>query len=181
MSSSRLPGFYDLPRSKRLEALSAAAGLDGETVAAPSGSAGLSGEQADHMIENVVGVYGLPLGIAVNFVVNGREVFVPMVIEEPSGVAGGSFLGPVVAGASFMARLAREGGGFQAETTAPEMIAQLQVLEVRDLAAARDALLAEKAAILAEADQVDPGLLRLGGGGPAPQGRRFPGTPVRRA
>ena len=113
MTSSRLPGFYDLPRTKRLDALSAAAGLDGETAAALSGSAGLAGEQADHMIENVVGVYGLPLGIAVNFVVNGREVFVPMVIEEPS----------VVAGASFMARLAREGGGFQAETTAPEMIA----------------------------------------------------------
>jgi len=168
MTSSRLPGFYDLPRSKRLDALSAAAGLDGETAAALSGSAGLAGEQADHMIENVIGVYGLPLGIAVNFVVNGREVFVPMVIEEPS----------VVAGASFMARLAREGGGFQAETTAPEMIAQLQVLEVRDLAAARDALLAEKAAILAEADQVDPVLLRLGGGARDLEVRLFPETPV---
>jgi len=168
MASSRLPGFYDLPRSKRLDALSAAAGLDGETAAALSGSAGLAGEQADHMIENVIGVYGLPLGIAVNFVVNGREVFVPMVIEEPS----------VVAGASFMARLAREGGGFQAETTAPEMIAQLQVLEVRDLAAARDALLAEKAAILAEADQVDPVLLRLGGGARDLEVRLFPETPV---
>ena len=168
MASSRLPGFYDLPLSKRLDALSAAAGLDGETAAALSGSAGLAGEQADHMIENVIGVYGLPLGIAVNFVVNGREVFVPMVIEEPS----------VVAGASFMARLAREGGGFQAETTAPEMIAQLQVLEVRDLAAARDALLAEKAAILAEADQVDPVLLRLGGGARDLEVRLFPETPV---
>jgi len=168
MASSRLPGFYDLPLSKRLDALSAAAGLDGETAAALSGSAGLAGEQADHMIENVVGVYGLPLGIAVNFVVNGREVFVPMVIEEPS----------VVAGASFMARLAREGGGFQAETTAPEMIAQLQVLEVRDLAAARDALLAEKAAILAEADQVDPVLLRLGGGARDLEVRLIPETPV---
>jgi hydroxymethylglutaryl-CoA reductase len=168
MTSSRVPGFYDLPRSKRLDALSAAAGLDGETAAALSGSAGLAGEQADHMIENVVGVYGLPLGIAVNFVVNGREVFVPMVIEEPS----------VVAGASFMARLARQGGGFQAETTAPEMIAQLQVLEVRDLAAARDALLAEKAAILAEADQVDPVLLQLGGGARDLEVRLFPETPV---
>ena len=154
MTSSRLPGFYDLPRHKRLEALSTAAGLDAETAAALSASAGLTGDQADHMIENVVGIYGLPLGIAVNFVVNGREVFVPMVIEEPS----------VVAGASFMARLAREGGGFLAETTAPEMIAQLQVLDVRDLEAARHALLAEKAAILAEADQVDPVLLGLGGG-----------------
>ena len=168
MTSSRLPGFYDLPRHKRLEALSTAAGLDAETAAALSASAGLTGDQADHMIENVVGIYGLPLGIAVNFVVNGREVFVPMVIEEPS----------VVAGASFMARLAREGGGFLAETTAPEMIAQLQVLDVRDLEAARHALLAEKAAILAEADQVDPVLLGLGGGARDLEVRLFPDTTV---
>jgi len=168
MTSSRLPGFYDLPRHKRLEALSTAAGLDAETAAALSASAGLTGDQADHMIENVVGIYGLPLGIAVNFVVNGREALVPMVIEEPS----------VVAGASFMARLARQGGGFSAETTAPEMIAQLQLLDVRDPEAARRALLAEKAAILAEADQVDPVLLGLGGGARDLEVRLLPETPA---
>ena len=70
-----------------------------------------------------------PLGIALNFIVNGREVLVPMVIEEPS----------VVAGASFMARLARRGGGFSASTTRPEMIGQMQVLDVADLAAAQPA------------------------------------------
>jgi hydroxymethylglutaryl-CoA reductase len=168
MTSSRIPGFYDLPRSKRLEALSMAAALDGETVAALSGSAGLTADQADHMIENVVGLFGLPLGIAVNFLVNGREMLVPMVIEEPS----------VVAGASYMARLARKGGGFQAETTAPEMIAQLQVLEVRNLEIARQKLLAEKAAILAEADQVDPVLLQLGGGARDLEVRLLPETPA---
>ena len=72
--------------------------------AAPGG--GLTLEQADKMVENVVGTYALPLGIATNFLVNGRDVLVPMVIEEPS----------VVAGASFAARLARAGGGFHAET-----------------------------------------------------------------
>ena len=77
---------------------------------------GLTG-QADQMIENVIGVFGLPLGIATNFQVNGRDVLIPMVIEEPS----------VVAGASFMAKLAREGGGFLAETE-PEMIGQIQVV-----------------------------------------------------
>ncbi len=168
MTSSRLPGFYDLPRAKRLEALAEAAALDGETAAALAGTAGLTADQADHMIENVVGLYALPLGIAVNFLVNGREVLVPMVIEEPS----------VVAGASFMARLARQGGGFEAETTAPEMIAQLQVLDVRDPEAARQALLAEKASILAEADQVDPVLLRLGGGARDLEVRLLPETPV---
>jgi hydroxymethylglutaryl-CoA reductase len=145
-----------------------AAALDGETAAALSGSAGLTADQADHMIENVVGLFGLPLGIAVNFLVNGREMLVPMVIEEPS----------VVAGASYMARLAREGGGFQAETTAPEMIAQLQVLDVRDPETARQKLLAEKAAILAEADQVDPVLLQLGGGARDLEVRLLPETPA---
>src|SRR3990172_12500347 len=165
---SRLPGFYDKSLSERAQTVAAWANLTPEQLAALDGSRGLTPEQADHMIENVVGLYGLPLGIAVNFLVNGREVLVPMVIEEPS----------VVAGASFMARLAREGGGFFAHTTAPQMIAQLQVLEVRDLAAARDALLAEKAAILAEADQVDPVLLRLGGGARDLEVRLFPETPV---
>jgi len=120
------------------------------------------------MIENVVGVFGLPLGIAVNFEVNGRDVFIPMVIEEPS----------VVAGASYMARLARQGGGFQAETTAPEMIAQMQVLDVNDLEAARRALLAEKDSILAEADRVDPVLQNLGGGARDLEVRLLPDTPV---
>ena len=75
------------------------------------------------MIENVVGTYALPMGIGLNFIINGREVLVPMAIEEPS----------VVAGASFMAKLARQGGGFTAHTTPPEMIGQMQVLDVADL------------------------------------------------
>src|SRR5512140_1475550 len=93
--------FYNLSVAERLAHLGAQAGLSDEELAALSGEGGLAVEQADHMVENVVGVYALPLGIAQNFVVNGREVLVPMVIEEPS----------VVAGASFMARLARPGGG----------------------------------------------------------------------
>ncbi len=95
---------------------------------------GLSPGQADHMIENVIGVFGLPLGIALNFVINGREVLVPMAIEEPS----------VVAGASFMARLARSGGGFTCQTTPPEMIGQMQLLDLGDPASARLAILAQK-------------------------------------
>ncbi len=152
--SSRLPGFYDRPLVDRLQSLAEAASLDDETRAALAGDAGLSPTQADHMIENAIGVFGLPLGVAVNFQVNGRDVLVPMAIEEPS----------VVAGASYMARLARQEGGFLAETTAPEMIAQMQVLDVPDIEAARLALLAHRQSILAEADQVDPVLQRLGGG-----------------
>src|SRR6266540_2775773 len=110
--TSRLPGFKDQSPAERVRALAANAGLGADQLSALDGTGGLTLEQANHMIENVVGLHALPLGVATNFLVNGREVLVPMAIEEPS----------VVAGASFMARLARAGGGFTAHLTAPEMI-----------------------------------------------------------
>lgn len=152
--SSRLPGFYNLPVAERLRQAAEAAGLDADARQALAGAQGLSPALADRMIENAVGVFGLPLGIAVNFAVNGREVLVPMAIEEPS----------VVAGASFMAKLARDAGGFQAEASQPEMIGQMQVLELTNPDAARQTLLERKADILAEANRVDPVILSLGGG-----------------
>lgn len=106
------------------------------------------------MIENAIGVFGLPLGVALNFVVNGREVLIPMAIEEPS----------VIAGVSFMARLARASGGFTATSTEPQMIAQLQVLDLADPDEARRRVLDQRAAILAEMDSVDPVITGLGGG-----------------
>ena len=108
MGTSRLAGFYDLPLAARRRRVADASALAEASLLALGGETGLTPEQADHMIENVIGVFGLPLGSPLNFLVNGREVLVPMAIEEPS----------VVAGASFMAKLARDGGGFQAETTA---------------------------------------------------------------
>ncbi len=152
MSSSRLPGFYNLGIHERRAMLSKF--VSAQDLAAMSGEAGLTVEQADHMIENVIGLHGIPLGIALNFVVNGRDVLVPMAIEEPS----------VVAGASFMARLARAGGGFIAHTTPPEMIGQMQVLEVAEPRSARMALLEQKESLLAEAAEIDPVLKDLGGG-----------------
>ena len=152
MSSSRLPGFYNLGIHERRAMLSKF--VSAQDLAAMSGEAGLTVEQADHMIENVIGLHGIPLGIALNFVVNGRDVLVPMAIEEPS----------VVAGASFMARLARAGGGFIAHTTPPEMIGQMQVLEVAEPRTARMALLEQKESLLAEAAEIDPVLKDLGGG-----------------
>jgi hydroxymethylglutaryl-CoA reductase len=118
------------------------------------GSQGLSPERADHMIENVVGIHSLPLGIALNFMVNDRDVLVPMVIEEPS----------VVAGASFMAKLARGGGGFIAESTAPEMIAQIQLLDLDDINSAVDVIVRNEAMLLDQASNVDPVLQKFGGG-----------------
>jgi len=153
-TGSRLPGFYNLSLAERQAVLTHLGILTEDELAALAGSAGLSPEQADHMIENVVGLHSLPLGIALNFLVNGREVLVPMVIEEPS----------VVAGASFMAKLARLGGGFHAQADPPEMIGQMQVLDVSDLPAARLALLEQRDRLLAEATGIDPILQRLGGG-----------------
>ena len=146
--------FYNLPIAERLKRLAQESALTDDDLAALSGAQGPTPEQADHMIENVVGTYSLPLGIAQNFIVNGREVLVPMVIEEPS----------VVAGASFMARLARSAGGFRAQAMPPEMIGQMQVLDAPNLEAARAALLSHKDELLARAAEIDPVLQRLGGG-----------------
>jgi len=154
MTTSRIPGFYNLPLAERLEKLAEASGLDRQDLAALQTANGLKDEQADHMIENAVGSFGMPLGIGLNFIVNGREVLVPMAIEEPS----------VVAGASFMAKLARAGGGFTASMSAPEMIGQMQVLDVGDLMTASLRLYEHKAELLAEADAVDPLLKKFGGG-----------------
>jgi hydroxymethylglutaryl-CoA reductase len=166
--SSRIPGLYDLPLADRLSRVSAAAGIEPAALAGLAPQGGLSAENAERMIENVVGVYALPLGVAANFIVNGREVLVPMAIEEPS----------VVAGASFMARLAREGGGFTAETSEPEMIGQIQVLEVPDPAAAHQRLLASQEEILAEANRADPVIAGLGGGARALEIRIVDSTAV---
>lgn len=165
---SRIPGFYNLSLEERLEKLAQAAGLASEELSVFEGEAGLSNQQADHMIENVVGRHALPLGIALNFIVNGREVLVPMAVEEPS----------VVAGASFMAKLARAGGGFYAHTSSPEMIGQIQVLDVPDLPSARVALLGEKSSLLAEAAEVDPVLKALGGGPRDIEVHIFEGSPI---
>jgi hydroxymethylglutaryl-CoA reductase len=152
--TSRIPGFYNLSLEARRTALTCEGLLNPEDLAALMGDPGLLPAQADKMVENVVGTFALPLGIALNFVVNGREVLIPMAVEEPS----------VVAGASFMARLARAGGGFTAHVSASEMIGQMQVLAIADLPSARLTLLEKKAALLAEAAEIDPVLKKLGGG-----------------
>ena len=152
-TSSRLPGFYNKSLTDRLQALSEQGGLTSEELSILS-TAGINLDGADHMIENVVGVYGLPFGIATNVRVNNKEVLVPMVIEEPS----------VVAGASLAARLARETGGYVASSDEPVMIAQMQILDLANPHAARLALLAQKARILEFAATTDPVIIKLGGG-----------------
>ena len=153
-TTSRLPGFYNLTLEERRSKLASDGILTPDALAALTGEGGISVDQAQHMIENVIGLYALPLGLALNFVINGREVLIPMVVEEPS----------IVAGASFMAKLARAGGGFITSTSPPEMIGQIQILESANPAAARLAILEEKDLLLAEAAEIDPILQDLGGG-----------------
>jgi len=151
--SSRLPGFYKLSLEDRAAVVAELAGLTASEKATLMGK-GLSPAQADQMIENAVGIHALPLGIAVNFLINGQDYLVPMAIEEPS----------VVAGASFAARLVRDGGGFTTNSDEPVMIGQIQVLDVADPQAARSELLAQKNRLLQLADQTDPLIVSLGGG-----------------
>jgi hydroxymethylglutaryl-CoA reductase len=160
--------FYSLSLQERLERLQRETGLSDEDLAALSGENGLSVEEADHMIENVVGTFSLPIGIARHFIINGRPVPVPMVVEEPS----------IVAGASFMAKLAQPTGGFVAQASAPEMIGQIQVLDLADPDAAREQLLSHKQALLDEAEKVDPVLMRLGGGPKDLAVRLIPESPI---
>ncbi len=149
--SSRLSGFYQKSVAERAAIVSAWADLSDQEQALLVD--GLTVGQADKMIENVIGRYSLPLGIGVNFLINGRDYLIPMVVEEPS----------VVAAVSFAAKLARSGGGFQTGSTLPIMVAQIQLLDVIDHQAATAAILAEKVALLVLAN-TSPSITARGGG-----------------
>jgi hydroxymethylglutaryl-CoA reductase len=151
---SRLPNFRALTPAQRLAHLATACALSPEDVALLETPGALSVARADGMVENVIGTFEMPFGVAGNFQVNGRDVLVPMVVEEPS----------VIAAATFMAKLARECGGFQTSSSGPVMRAQVQVLGTRDPHGARHALLARKAEILEVANSRDKILIGLGGG-----------------
>lgn len=146
--------FYNLSPLDRLEVVARETQLNPAEITALSNINGLDLDQADHMIENVVGLQALPVGMARNFIINGKEVSVPMMVEEPS----------VVAGASFMAKLAQAGGGFIAEADDPVMIGQMQVLDLKDEQSARAAIEAHRQELAEAARTVDPTLEKLGGG-----------------
>lgn len=170
-TGSRLPGFHERSVEERQRWIAEVAGLDAAELDALRTEAPLPLETAARMTENTIGVHALPLGVALNFVVNGREVLVPMVTEEPS----------VIAAASNAARLARAGGGFVASSDPPCMIAQVQLLDVPDPEAACTRLRGAEARILARVDEIEPGMARRGGGArgiearvvQAPLGRTF--------
>jgi hydroxymethylglutaryl-CoA reductase len=152
--TSRIPGFYKRTLAERAAIVAQWAKLSPEEQSVLLGFSGLNAPQADHMIENAIGVYGLPLGIATNFLVNGQDYLVPMVIEEPS----------VVAAVSNAARLFREGGGFVTSSDEPVMIGQIQVLDLPDIYVAAGAVMAQRAMLLAEANKVGGNIVKHGGG-----------------
>ncbi|RII40546.1 hydroxymethylglutaryl-CoA reductase, degradative [Pseudooceanicola sediminis] len=153
-TNSRIEGMRDMDPATRRRTVTSCAGLDQSDDGLLSGQGALPIEMANGMIENVIGTFELPLGVATNFTVNGRDYLVPMAVEEPS----------VVAAASYMARIARAGGGFTASSTLPIMRAQIQVVSLGDPFGARARLLSQRQALIEMANSRDTVLVDLGGG-----------------
>ncbi len=166
--TSRIENFRNLAPGERLAKVAEVAGLDQATEAAFRGGGALPVHVANGMIENVIGTFEIPLGVATNFTINDRDYLVPMAVEEPS----------VVAAASYMARIARGCGGFRTSSTAPVMRAQVQALSVDDPHGARLRLLAERNRILSVANDQDKVLVDLGGGCRDIEVHVFEATPV---
>ena len=144
----------NLSPHQRLEAVSKALNCNHDLLNDLKGEGSLPLKIADGMIENVVGRFELPLGIATNFQVNGKDYLIPMAVEEPS----------VVAAASHMAKLARMNGGFQAVSDRPIMRGQIQVMDLEDLYASKTKILEHKNELILAANEKDKTLVNLGGG-----------------
>lgn len=152
--TSRIPKFYKLSIDERLRKVAEFAGLSEEEVSMLKKVGNLDLKIADIMIENVIGTMAYPFAVAVNFLINGKDYIVPMVIEESS----------VVAAASNAAKVMRRDGGIKSTTTGPVMIGQIQVLGVKDPWYKRMLILEHKDEILELANEQDPVLVKLGGG-----------------
>jgi len=166
--NSRIARFRDLAPADRLAKVAEAAGLSQAAADALRGGGVLPPHLANGMIENVVGTFEIPMGVATNFTINGRDYLIPMAVEEPS----------VVAAASYMARIARTCGGFFTSSSAAVMRAQVQVLSISDPHGARSRLLAKRDRIVAAANEKDRVLIELGGGCRDIEVHVFEETPV---
>jgi len=153
MKTSRISGMYKISPEDRLKAVAENADLNEEEVAA-IGKMGLGLNQADKMVENVIGLYQVPLGVATNFVIDGKDVLIPMATEEPS----------VIAAASNGARMARGSGGFATSCTEPVMRALIQVTGLADPNGTRMTILEHAQEITDLANEQDPMLVKFGGG-----------------
>src|SRR3972149_6818858 len=153
--SSQISGFYKLNPKDRVQLVKEFADLTDEEVKLLQLTGSLDMDLANRMIENVIGAFPLPLGIAVNFLINKRDYLIPMAIEEPS----------VVAAASYAAKMVRDGGGFFTSSTPPVMIGQIQTVNVKDPYGSRMRVIQSKDEILKKANDQDPVLVSAGGGG----------------
>ena len=154
MKKSSIPGFYKLSPEERLSIVKNFAGLTDEEARLLSDTGSLDMDTLNIIIENVIGVMGLPLGIATNFKINGRDYLIPMAIEESS----------VVAAASNAAKMARVKGGFYTESTDPIMIGQIQLVDIQNANDAKERIIQNKDRILDLAKEQDPVLVKFGGG-----------------
>ena len=154
MRSSRLPGFYKMDVDARRELISSVTGATCSEIADAVDHGGLSAETADKIVENVIGIYALPMGLALNVQIDGEDHVVPMVVEEPS----------VIAAASNAAKMVREGGGFTSEIDEPLMISQIELRDIASVTASVRALHDRRDELLACADTAVPGLVARGGG-----------------
>jgi hydroxymethylglutaryl-CoA reductase len=152
--TSQISGFYKLTPKERMKYVKDFADLTDREVKILQSTGALEMELADRMIENVVGTFPLPLGIAMNFLINKKDYLIPMAIEEPS----------VVAAATYSAKMAREKGGFFTSSTDPVMIGQIQAVDIQDPFAAKMKILSAKKEILQKANDQDPMLVSVGGG-----------------
>ena len=153
--SSRLPGFYELPIGERGKIAGHFADLSEQELADLASFSTINPAMVDVFIENGIGTFSLPLGVATNFQINRKEILIPMAVEETS----------VLAAASHGAKMAREGGGFVTESTAPIMTGQIQIfIEPEQLPSVDQALQDNKAMLVAYANRGQERLLQRGGG-----------------
>lgn len=153
-NSSRLSGFYRLGQAQRLSQIKDSAKIDDQTVETLKNSCALPFDLLDRLIENAIGGFTVPLGIATNMIIDGRELLIPMATEESS----------VIAAVGNTARQCRTTGGFFTSLSATEMIAQVQLVGLSDPWTARAKVLERKAEIVDICDACDPVLIKLGGG-----------------
>jgi len=153
MKTSKISGFYKLSRKERLGFVKNFAGLTDEEIRILNEST-IDFGIVDRMIENAVGVMSVPLGVAVNFLINGKDYLIPMAVEETS----------VIAAASNAAKIARVKGGFKTNSTEPVMIGQIQLVNHKNPEEAKKIILENKEKILEMANEKDPMLVKFGGG-----------------
>jgi len=155
MDRSRIPQFYKYSVLERLEILKERNLISTEDFKALCNGRGtLSIDEADKMVENVIGIFSLPIGLGLNFLVNGKDYIVPMVVEEPS----------IVAAVSSAAKIVRNCGGFKSESPDPVLIGQIQVVGIEHPSHAKKAILQNKEEIINLANSLHPNMVARGGG-----------------